>query len=192
MIENGATVYEGDGVYNFKTNDFIDVEIGGIIYPSKKIGGLIWICKNLENEIGTLNSDYKEYDKSKYGLLYKVGSVDSGNVKNFVDGIGDGWRIPTSVDGQNLKNYLVGIGLNPVYALKAKSNLWNTNNGTNETGFSALPSGDYSTQIEHIGDYFHMHLKNRYQFWIGSNSWEVGGGLVPTGYYFALRLCKDA
>ena len=89
-----------------------------------------------------------------YGVLYNwataMGLSDQYNSKSWSgsdslhQGIcPDGWHLPSDSEWVMLKSYLETIPESDSIGLKIKSDtLWNNNgNGTNETGFSALPSG---------------------------------------------------
>lgn len=70
---------------------------------------------------------------SAHGLLYNYKTVESGNL------CPEGWRVPTDEDwGKLIEN--AGGRENAAVALKA-INVWGETEASNETGFSALPSG---------------------------------------------------
>jgi uncharacterized protein (TIGR02145 family) len=76
-----------------------------------------------------------------YGYLYNwyaaAGIVTSGGAptKNICP---TDWHVPTDTEWTDLTDYL---GVDPGTAMKKNVALWNTNTGTNTSGFSALPGG---------------------------------------------------
>jgi uncharacterized protein (TIGR02145 family) len=131
-------------------------------YKTVKIGNQVWMAENLNYYTPTgswyYNKDSISYAKV-YGRLYSWntmmnGQGQSNTIPSGVQGIcPNGWHIPSDAEWRVLVNYLSTNGLNAI-DLKERGNLyWKPGyNGTNSTGFSALPSG----------------------YMIGSNSWDMG------------------
>ena len=147
-------------------------DIDANTYNSVKIGNQIWLRENLKTTkyrngdlIGTttpatLDIFYETDPKyqwslygdeshvATYGRLYTWYAVtDSRNV------CPTGWHVPTSTEWWRLINYLGGT----VFALnklkEAGTIHWHSPNGTNESGFSALPAGAryYENNFTSIG-----------------------------------------
>lgn len=152
------------------SNDLIDID--GNIYKTVKIGNQIWMAENLNvdhfrngDPITELKKDddwdkagdeerpaccyYKNDPKNgkKYGRLYNWYAV------NDPRGLApEGWHVPTDEEWKELEMYL-GMsqssandidyrGLDEGDKLKATSGWKENGNGTNESGFFALPGGE--------------------------------------------------
>jgi uncharacterized protein (TIGR02145 family) len=138
-------------------------DLGGNIYNTVLIGTQCWMASNLrvsKYNNGTLipldNSGSSTGDGSTetwtartsgaltvyahnatnlatYGYLYNwYAATDTRKI------CPSGWGIPTDAEWLTLTNF---IGTNPGTKLKKDSNLWLTNTGTDNYGFSALPGG---------------------------------------------------
>lgn len=126
----------------------------GNIYPYVLINNLYWTAKNMMatkyndgteipyHESGNdewLNLktpamcyfENNESNKDRLGALYNYHAVSAGNI------CPEGWRLPTKDELSALIQEKDGIA--EIDALTLMSPEWN--NGTNETGFSAMPSG---------------------------------------------------
>lgn len=158
-------------------------DIDGNVYQTVKIGDQWWMAENLkvtrysngdvipnvtnDDEWKNLNTGaYCVYDNddskiATYGLLYNWYAVnDSSNIAP------EGWHVPTDAEWKELEMYL---GMNQIQTdstgyrgtdqgmkLKSTSNWNNNGNGTNESGFSALPGGyhnHYYGPFDDIGIY---------------------------------------
>ncbi len=122
------------------------------IYKTVVIGTQTWMAENLNFD--TLNgtgswcyNDSASYCAT-YGRLYDwttvmAGSASSDATPSGVQGIcPSGWHVPSDAEWTVLTNF-VGGERTAGTQLKANSSLWSTNTGTDDYGFSALPSGDY-------------------------------------------------
>lgn len=201
-------VYKGTGgVYKDGAGDF--VEIGGRKYPFVKIDSLLWITENLDWKftgcvIGATGYSYNEprgnyfnndettygINGKKYGLLYNwiaAKSIDSL--------LSNGWRVPSLSDFSALASFCNND------ASKIKSTeTWNPA-GNNETGFTAVPNGTFSSYDDSFGnldigcDYWttnetsSSHANDRY-LRNGNNNISLGNDRKADQY--AIRLCKDA
>lgn len=117
-----------------KYGEFLDSR-DGQVYKTIEIGSLVWMAENLNYSVAG-SFCYKNNTSycAKYGRLY------TWNVA--IDICPNGWRLPTMYEFESL---LTGNGTN----LKATSS-WSSGgcvkcNGTNSTGFSALPAGSRSS-----------------------------------------------
>lgn len=130
----------------------IDVR-DGQAYPTVQIGSQCWMAKNLNT--GQMVSDFMMYDnniieKSCYnndpsncdvfGGLYIWSEAMQGNTAESGQGIcPSGWHIPSRADWDQLRRYL-GYSDAGQHLKHSTSEMprWD---GTNESGFSALPAG---------------------------------------------------
>jgi len=130
-------------------------DIDGNIYATIKIGNQEWMAENLKvthyrngDPIPNVtnisewrnfkNGEYCAYDNSSanietYGLLYNWYAVD--DKRNIAP---KGWHVPTHKEWKELEKYL---GEKAGSKLKATNAVTNHGNGTNESGFKALPGG---------------------------------------------------
>jgi uncharacterized protein (TIGR02145 family) len=138
-------------------DDFI-YDIDGNAYSYVKIGKQLWLSENLRTtklNDGTPiqevinNEDWKslttqgycwinnnQSDKRTYGALYNYYTVSTGKL------CPRGWHVPTDSDWKVLENYLGGWELAGGKMKEPGSVHWGSdNNSTNESGFTALPSG---------------------------------------------------
>ena len=120
-----------------KYGEFLDSR-DGQVYKTIEIGSLVWMAENLNYSVAG-SYCYKNNTNycAKYGRLY------TWNVA--IDVCPNGWRLPTRYefesllkgDGSNLKATSGWSGEPPWESVKC--------NGTNSTGFSALPAGSRSS-----------------------------------------------
>lgn len=126
----------------------------GQTYKTVKIGTQTWMAENLNYEIDSsfCYNDSAEYC-AKYGRLYrwatavgkpesecgygKICSLPSGNIQGVCP---SGWHMPSKAEWDTLFN-AVGGQLTAGKMLKSTSDWIQDGNGTDEFGFSVLPSG---------------------------------------------------
>ena len=134
------------------------VEIGGRMYPTVTIGNQVWLAENLDYKfdgcaIGPTGAPstpaawYFNNDELTYGIdgTYKCGLLYNWFAAKYLDDnkstlLPAGWRVPVAADFQAL---ITNIG-GRQEGTKIRSNdiPWATSwQGTNDTGFSALPCG---------------------------------------------------
>lgn len=121
---------------------FIDPR-DGQSYPIVRIGGQWWMARNLN--YATYDTRYYEYDTSfadPYGLLYGWSAACAS--------CPPGWHLPTFAEWTELIDYLGGFAvaggkMKTTGTLENGDGLWKAPNvgATNESGFSAVPSGFY-------------------------------------------------
>ena len=129
-------------------------ERDGQMYKTVKIGTQTWMAENLNYEIDSsfCYNDSAEYC-AKYGRLYrwatavgkpesecgygKICSLPSGNIQGVCP---SGWHMPSKAEWDTLFN-AVGGQLTAGKMLKSTSDWIQDGNGTDEFGFSVLPSG---------------------------------------------------
>ena len=141
-----------NSIYDAINNTLTDLR-DGQIYKTVTIGTQVWMAENLsylpEDTIGTIWSGLslcgggawkskEEGDCSFFGRLYET---DFTNEKK--DSIcPNGWSLPTYNQFQKMISYL---GDNSINKMKINNDkYWQSGNATNESGFSAIPSGVYS------------------------------------------------
>jgi uncharacterized protein (TIGR02145 family) len=161
-----GTAY-GDDI-PFTTNLLTLTDADGNIYTTVTIGTQIWMKENLRttkfkngsviplisdqtlwsNQTSSAycwyNNDASTY-RSTYGALYNWYTVSTGNL------CPDGWHVPADGDWKKLEMYLgmsqeiteltLWRGTNEGSKLKSTSGWYQNGNGTNESGFTALPTG---------------------------------------------------
>lgn len=121
-----------------KTNPTGEIIINGKKYTTVRIGNQIWTSSNYEGQGGIAHTGNSP--KPEYGRYYSFSEIQEISVPS-------GWRIPTEQDFRVLIDTL-GIKFqnstvtNPdfIKKLTSKTN-WLHIQGTNESGFNALPGG---------------------------------------------------
>lgn len=163
----------------------------GQVYKIVQIGNQTWMAENL-------NFDYNEgtaksycYDNSadscaKYGHLYRrsaamdsaavfsddgkgCGSGPICNASGTIRGVcPDGWHLPSAKEWKTLFS-AVGGSSTAGTMLKSQSGWYNSGNGSDAYGFSALPAGDWGYHDED----FRNAGKYTY-FWSSSFAYSIG------------------
>lgn len=131
--------------YAQQTSSFTD-QRDGKTYRTVKIGNQWWMAENLaykpENSggwggyTGYWAYDLNEVNVEKYGFLY-----DWETAQNVCP---EGWHLPSQQEFLSLINYLGGK--DRAGKKLASTSGWNIN-GTNASGFNALPSGKYGQDL---------------------------------------------
>ena len=145
-------------------------DIDANTYPVVVIGNQIWMAENLKttkynngttislvtdntawNNLTTAaycwyNNDETTY-KNTYGALYNWYTVNTGNL------CPTGWHVPTDTEWTTLTDYLGGLSVAGGKLKETGTTHWTTPNtgATNETGFTALPSGYRFGSFRSIG-----------------------------------------
>lgn len=141
--------YENDFINNETVSDY-----DGNIYQTITIGDQIWMKENLKSLHYADGSEITEvwsYDDDDnyvetYGRLYTWdAAMKYTTIEASQGACPDGWHVPTDDEWTTLGNFLGG---NAVAGGKMKStgtDLWQAPNtgATNESGFTALPAGEY-------------------------------------------------
>jgi uncharacterized protein (TIGR02145 family) len=143
--------------YGNKSNTVKDID--GNVYHTVTIGTQTWMVENLktthyndgkiipnvtDNDAWAALSTpaycwYKnDITKKTYGALYNWYTVNTGKLAP------TGWHVATDAEWTELANYLGGESVVGGKLKEAGTENWNSPNvgATNETGFSALPSGE--------------------------------------------------
>jgi len=179
-------------------------DVIGNTYNTVRIGNQWWMAENLATTsyndgspipiviaddawVALTTPAYSWYENDEptygdtYGALYNWYAVDNGNL------CPSGWHVPSDDDWKELELFL---GLDPALyenegwrgadegdKLKATSGWVSNGNGTNETGFTALPGG-YRDGYNRGA----FALQGSYgQFW-ATDSWDVWGRTRYLGY----------
>ena len=163
-------------IYDAENNSLTDLR-DNQVYKTVTIGEQIWMAENLnympEDTVGTIYSggtvcgggaqnSKKDSEKCDFfGRLYlrKV-ALNKTTASNRQGICPDGWSIPKKEDWEKLISHL---GENVV--LKIKGDFWESTPGTNESGFSAIPAGNYNNSV--IG---YDNLSRAYFFYWNSKS----------------------
>jgi uncharacterized protein (TIGR02145 family) len=105
----------------------------GKTYRTVKIGTQVWMAENL-NYVTDSSWCYDNNSDNckKYGRLYNWDAA--------MKVCPAGWHLPSDAEWTTLMDY-IGGSLTAGEKLKANSSFWNTNTGTDEFGFAALPGG---------------------------------------------------
>ena len=179
----------------------------GQTYKTVTIGTQTWMAENLNYADSVMTPSLKGrswcYDNNadscaKYGRLYTwAAAIDSVALQNQDDnlicGYGrfcksllkkqglcpDSWHLPDTTEWKMLFEAVGGQGV-AGKALKTQSSWSDNSGGTNDYGFSALPSGFYR---EYDGFSYVNHLSN---FWTATETTSY------TSYYISLESVGDA
>lgn len=216
------SVYNGKTTARFNTTLTYGTmtDYDGNVYRTIIIGTQTWMAENLrathykdgtsipkENKASTwmnlTSGAYCAYDTTTneasiatYGLLYNWYAVETGKLAP------SGWHVPSDAEWTTLTSYLGGASVAGGKMKEAGTTHWSSPNtsATNESGFTALPSGhrDYSD-----GTFYNLF---RHGFWWGSTATHTPSsyGLVLhfsetycsydatyRGHGFTVRLLKD-
>jgi len=158
------------------------------IYKTVKIGSQTWMAQNLNIELGnSWCSDDDESNCIQYGRLY-----DWETAKTVCP---TGWKLPDTADWNILEKSVGFAGTK----LKSTTGWNNDDNGTDDYGFSALPSGNRNSSgtFHYIGERCWWWTVTEY----GSNNayyrgMENGYNNIVTGYRnnkysYSVRCVKD-
>ena len=206
---NAASSSSLNSIYDAINNTLTDLR-DGQIYKTVTIGTQVWMAENLsylpEDTIGTIWSGLSlcgggtwkskmEGDCSIFGRLYET---DFTNEKK--DSIcPNGWSLPTGNQFQKMMSYL---GENSANKMKINNDkYWQSGNATNESGFSAIPSGVYSrakgfnnlfSENEEVAAFAHV------QYLGGANGIEIvdSDGIISNqsfgnGIFLAVRCIRN-
>jgi len=157
MIVGENVVFKVKG--NWSKFDKMTDSRDGKIYKTVKIGNQLWMAQNLayKSSIGCLAYDNNELNMVVYGYLYSY------DVANSV--CPSGWHLPTNKEWTVLIDYLGGRETAGIKLKESVPTPWGyfNNDTKNETGFSALPGGDFL--FGHFGG-----INHECTFWISRNS----------------------
>jgi len=226
-INSLGTAYGNQLSFTTRTGTIIDVE--GNIYYTQTIGTQTWMAENLRTRKFKNNSEiplvtdnaawsalktpgYCWYKNSEdtygktFGAMYNWYTVNTGLL------CPTGWHVPTDLDWVTLINFLGGENIAGMRLKEAGTEHWiDTNNGNNESGFTALPGGFrdsmqggyFDISVIHIGSGVHNDREGI--FWSSTTfsstfSWIVLVGNkednavrlpYPNGIGISVRCIKD-
>ena len=143
-----------NSAYDSVNNTLIDLR-DGQVYKTVTIGARIWMSENLNylpnDTVGTIwagktlcgGGAWKtktEGDCETFGRLYEE---DFASIKNYTQAIcPDGWSLPTKAQYQE---FISSLGDDAANKMRIDNSVyWDVNDVTNQSGFSAVPSGYYS------------------------------------------------
>ena len=168
--------------------------IGGKRYKTVKMpDGKIWLAENLDLRISNNDVYYKNNEATygsngrNYGLLYNSSSCQV--IYNYLNRFIPEWRLPTESDWNSL---MTSVNNDP---LKLKSTEYWDNQGTDDYGFNALPSGycDLNNNVFSKTDIFCTYINystKTYLFEIDGNSMLIVGWSTPVR--LSIRLVRDS
>ena len=129
IFGNNSSSSVGGGGY---TGTYGSVTHGGQTYKTVVIGTQTWMAENLNyNASGSVYYNNNTANSTKYGRLYDWATA--------MTVCPTGWHLPSEDEWRKLTDYVGGRGRAGT-KLKA-TNGWNTNNGSDDYGFAALPGG---------------------------------------------------
>jgi uncharacterized protein (TIGR02145 family) len=160
------------------------------MYKYVLIGTQIWMAENLQYETSNTKCYDNNPDNCKiYGILYDWNTAKT--ICPF------GWHLPDDAEWNALENF-VGSS-NAGTRLKANSDIWISNKGTDDFGFTALPGGFYKNgfeQMRGIAGFWSATAGNsagsahfRYFSYL-NNTLNLDGFYVDTGWAY-VRCIKD-
>lgn len=193
------------------------VTIGGRDYPTVKIGSQWWLAENLDYKFSgcgiggsdrtTPNAWYYDNNEATYGIdgAYKCGLLYNWYAANLLnsnrDALCPGWHVPSTTEWDTLATEVGGASIAGT-KLKAKDNTVTSNwpsgwGGTDNYGFTALPSGGFFASFLALGSLSSFWTSTEYDSstaygrylgvkasWTSSNYYMING--------FSIRLVKDA
>ncbi|MBN2165605.1 MAG: fibrobacter succinogenes major paralogous domain-containing protein [Marinilabiliaceae bacterium] len=189
----------------------------GNVYKTVTIGTQTWMAENLrttkynddkaipnvtdgEELSGLTTGAYCNYNNTTsedtiatYGRLYNWYAVNTGKLAP------EGWHIPTDAEWSTLTNYLGGISIAGGKLKETGTTHWNSPNegATNETGFTALPSGTFDGTFFNIGYYCYWWSateQGTFYAWNRSMGYDysgVSGSYYFRNYVFSVRCVRD-
>lgn len=221
MLSNGCSKDDTKSIENEIDKNVVK-DVDGNVYKVVTIGTQTWMAENLKttkyndgstiplvtdrekwNALKTPGYCWYENDRTTYfgnafGALYNWYTVYTGKL------CPKGWQMPTKEAWETLVTFLGGED-NAGGKLKSSgSAYWQSPNGgaTNETGFTALPSGSryYSTSFKELGKFTNYwastqvadNQKNAWYFALNYNDSE--GQIYPYGEKLtghSVRCIKD-
>lgn len=220
-----GVLYRLSRVVDYTPGEICTVELLRVIYttydnsvngsddPEVNINGQIWKLNNLDtsyyangDEIPQITNSLDWENATDGAWCYYENRTDQGIIYgklynwfavNDSRGLApEGWRVPTVADFNILDTY---IGGNYYKIKESGTTHWNTNNGTNETGFTALGAG----YRDNLGEF--DYLKSRVRFWtsedyddnsayysgFNDNSSSSEADKRDKNFGFSVRLTKD-
>ena len=142
--------------YDANNNTLTDPR-DGQIYKTVTIGSQVWMAENLnylpEDTVGTIwagksvcgGGNWKSLEEGDCSICGRLYEEDFTKMEEYIDSIcPNGWSLPSKKQYENLISFL-GEDANNKMKI-ANSIYWNINDSTNQSGFSAIPAGYYSSK----------------------------------------------
>lgn len=177
------------GAVDYSYDKCIDVftdNRDGIIYKVACIGKQTWMAENLRfNAPGSRCYDSLSSNCDTYGRLYDWSTLMDGssatdaNPSKVQGRCPKGWHLPSEGEWMILINELKGLS-QAGQALKATTGWNGIGNGTNTSGFSALPAGDWSLEF---AQFYHKGINAYY--------WCTSAESAARGKYLAISPLKS-
>jgi uncharacterized protein (TIGR02145 family) len=175
-------------------------DVEGNSYTTVTVGTQVWMAENLKTSkfkdntaiplvtdntawINLTTPGYCWYNndaatyKGTYGALYNWYTVSTGKL------CPTSWHVPTDSEWTTLTTFLGGTNVAGVKLKEAGTSHWYSPNtgATNETGFTALPSG---CRIIHDNSFINMGGSG---FWWSSTDYSTAEAWSPTmNYYYSI------
>lgn len=144
----------------------------GYVYKTVKIGNQVWMAENLRYLPSVVGPETVS-DETPYYYVYDYNGTNvseakaTANYKTYgvlynwhaaVEACPPGWHLPTTTEWYELIEYLGGEDVAVACKKMKYTDFWadidgESGNGTNESGFSALPGGDCWYEFSSIGEY---------------------------------------
>jgi len=145
-----------NSVYDAVNNTLTDLR-DGQVYKTVTIGSQVWMAKNLnylpEDTVGSIwagksvcgGGNWKSLEEGDCSIFGRLYEEDFTKREEYIDSIcPNGWSLPSKKQYENLISFL-GEDANNKMKI-ANSIYWNINDSTNQSGFSAIPAGYYSSK----------------------------------------------
>jgi Fibrobacter succinogenes major domain (Fib_succ_major). len=146
----------------------------GQSYPTVRIGSQIWMAKNLDYDtIGSKCYNDKPKNCDDYGRLYNWATAmnfDFGYAQTYRGICPSGWHLPSDAEWRALVEY---VGINVGVKLRAK-NGWidKADNGDDDYGFSAKPSGFHNGKSGDDAKFGDMEYDKQIGYWWSSTEFK--------------------
>lgn len=204
---NGAGINYGENI-KFTTQGGTVTDIDGNVYQTISIGSQVWMSENLKvthyrngnvipdgsggSSVNILNYNNLQGNSAIYGKLYSPAAVFEPRGLCPI-----GWHVPSYTEWGDLITYL-GADAGKKMKEAGTSHWASPNDGTNESGFTALPAGLYDdnthkfSQITTSAIWFSSTKYDNYSKWffqITSNSFVSYGQTKVQ--YLSVRCIRD-
>ncbi len=190
------SIYKGAGIYKTGTgggggggtsNFICGKKYKSVIMPD----GKEWTVENLDLEITTSGAAYYGDDKNTYGWEGKrYGQLYSQSLILSLQGLFEGWRIPTDSDFNDL---ITAISTDVAYKLKSKTG-WLNGNGIDAFGFNAVPAGNRTLRTfysEGTANTF-WTINTRISYYLDAgNNLNRDASADPDNCLYSIRLIRD-
>jgi uncharacterized protein (TIGR02145 family) len=212
-----GTAYGKEILFTIKGDTGSVSDIDGNTYSTIEIGTQTWMAENLNTtkyNDGTAiplvkdsaawvvlwkpgfcwHSNDSAANSSIYGALYNFYAVNTGKL------CPAGWKVPSDDEWKTLEMYLGmtqekadSIGWRAEHGTQLKNTTgWNSGNGTNTIGFSALPGGIryYEGDFDNVGNYGGWWSSVEYDV---DNAWfrALAGFVIPPYNYSDANVGRD-